>query len=74
MLPGWHVEEFMDTNVSHPYGMFEGYEGGACTLPFMAQFVGLWLLDKVSFLSTIFWFDKYLYCFKHSKFNGISIR
>ncbi|MFS8029653.1 hypothetical protein Hanom_Chr17g01524811 [Helianthus anomalus] len=61
----------MDTNVSHPYGMFEVC---ACTWPFMAQFVGLWLLDKVSFLSTIFWFDKYLYCFKHSKFNGISIR
>ncbi|MFS7964922.1 hypothetical protein Hanom_Chr08g00756051 [Helianthus anomalus] len=60
MLPGWHVEEFMDTNVSYTYEMFEGYEGGACTLPFMAQFVGLWLLDKVSFLSTIFWFDKYL--------------
>ncbi|KAJ0697542.1 putative transcription factor interactor and regulator Znf-B family [Helianthus annuus] len=36
-LPGWHVEEFMDSNVSHPYGMFEGYEGGACTLPFMAH-------------------------------------
>ncbi|KAJ0578489.1 hypothetical protein HanIR_Chr05g0248491 [Helianthus annuus] len=36
-LPGWHVEEFMDTNVSHPYGMLEGYEGGACTLPFMAH-------------------------------------
>ncbi|MFS8000086.1 hypothetical protein Hanom_Chr12g01174251 [Helianthus anomalus] len=22
-LPGWHVEEFMETNVSHPYGVFE---------------------------------------------------
>ncbi|KAM0008813.1 putative transcription factor interactor and regulator Znf-B family [Helianthus debilis subsp. tardiflorus] len=26
-LPGWHVEEFMDTNVSHPYGMFEILKG-----------------------------------------------
>ncbi|KAJ0697847.1 hypothetical protein HanLR1_Chr10g0373611 [Helianthus annuus] len=35
-LPGWHVEEFMETNISRPYGMFEGYEGGACTLSFVA--------------------------------------
>ncbi|MFS7935901.1 putative transcription factor interactor and regulator Znf-B family [Helianthus anomalus] len=33
-LPGWHVEEFMGTNVSYRYGMFEVC---ACTLPFMAH-------------------------------------
>ncbi|MFS8017051.1 hypothetical protein Hanom_Chr15g01375721 [Helianthus anomalus] len=59
----------METNVSHPEGVFEGYEGGACTLSFMAQFVGFWLLDNVSFLSTLFWFGKYLYCFKHFKYE-----
>ncbi|XP_076882959.1 B-box zinc finger protein 21-like [Bidens hawaiensis] len=28
-LPGWHVEEFLNPTVSHPYGLFEG--------PFMAH-------------------------------------
>ncbi|KAI7727762.1 hypothetical protein M8C21_013152 [Ambrosia artemisiifolia] len=39
-LPGWHVEEFLNTTSSHPYGFYEGYDGGAgttCTLPFMAH-------------------------------------
>ncbi|KAK9078194.1 hypothetical protein SSX86_002251 [Deinandra increscens subsp. villosa] len=37
-LPGWHVEEFLDPSVSHPYGFYEGYDtSGACTLPFMAH-------------------------------------
>ncbi|KAI3716199.1 hypothetical protein L6452_23368 [Arctium lappa] len=36
-LPGWHVEEFIDPSASHPYGFYEGYDSGTCTLPFMTH-------------------------------------
>ncbi|KAD6794477.1 hypothetical protein R6Q59_021552 [Mikania micrantha] len=36
-LPGWHIEELMNPSGSHPYGSYEGYDSGACALPFMAH-------------------------------------
>ncbi|GJW53980.1 B-box zinc finger protein 21-like protein [Tanacetum coccineum] len=36
-LPGWHLDEFLDPSASHPYGFYEAYDSGTCTLPFMAH-------------------------------------
>ncbi|PWA76692.1 Zinc finger, B-box [Artemisia annua] len=36
-LPEWHFDEFLDPSASHPYGFYEAYDSGTCTLPFMAH-------------------------------------